>query len=340
MSFDGKAPGAGAQGVSLDQGDWMTTATAEQSAVIVEPGAGLAFWGAGERLVSKVNKDQTRGAFVLAEVTVTPGGGPPPHKHTREDEAFYILDGQMEFLIGDRIVPATRGTFVWAPRGIVHQFRAKGGPARFLLVVTPGHLETMFMQFATPARPGESDAPPMDPSLPQRIVELAARDYGIEFAFDADATEQAALPARRGLWVLGSHVTLLADGKETNGQMCIIEVVAPPEAGPPPHFHRDESETFYVVDGEFEMTVGDQTFAAAAGTTVHVPAGMVHAFRNCGRTRGRILSFHHPAGMEHFYEECGVDGPVDIQPPEVGLPDPQRIIEILHRHGMGLPGER
>src|SRR3954454_7426381 len=84
---------------------------------------GPAFWGPGDHYTFLVTGDETGGAYFVMEALVPPGGGPPPHIHTREDETFYVLDGEIEFLIGDELIDAGRGDFVSVPRGTVHRFR-------------------------------------------------------------------------------------------------------------------------------------------------------------------------------------------------------------------------
>ncbi len=73
----------------------------------------------------KAAKEETGGAYALIEHTVV-GDGPPPHIHTTEEEAFYVLEGELDVLVGDRTVTATAGAFVLVPRGTVHTFSKTG----------------------------------------------------------------------------------------------------------------------------------------------------------------------------------------------------------------------
>ena len=92
---------------------------------------GPAFWGPGDHYTFLVTGEESGGAYFALEALVPPGGGPPPHIHTREDETFYILDGEIEILLGDRTVMAGPSDFVNIPRGTVHRFRNTGsGTAR------------------------------------------------------------------------------------------------------------------------------------------------------------------------------------------------------------------
>ena len=103
------------------------------------------------------------------EAIVPPGGGPPPHIHTREDETFYVLEGEIEFVLGDDVVTATAGAFVNVPRGTVHCFRNTGTEgARLILTFTPANMEHFFEE--TLERVTDPSVPPIDD-----IDEVAAR---------------------------------------------------------------------------------------------------------------------------------------------------------------------
>jgi uncharacterized cupin superfamily protein len=117
------------------------------------------------------------------EALVPAGGGPPPHIHTREDETFYLLEGQLEFLLGDETVVAGAGDFVNVPRGTVHRFQNTGAQtARVLLTFTPAGIEHWFEETLERA-PNEV----ADEDVPDNVDEVAARysatapRYGIEF---------------------------------------------------------------------------------------------------------------------------------------------------------------
>ena len=92
----------------------------------VPAGSGAAFWGPGDQMRFLITGEETGGAFFMAEVSVPPGGGPPPHVHTREDESFYLQQGTLTIQIGDKTLTASPGDFVHLPRGIVHSFRNIG----------------------------------------------------------------------------------------------------------------------------------------------------------------------------------------------------------------------
>ena len=89
------------------------------------PGGG-SVWLAGELYTSKVVSEDTGGAFALAEAITPPEGGPPPHVHHREDEAFYVLEGELEFMTEDGTIRAGAGSFVHVPKGTLHTYKNVG----------------------------------------------------------------------------------------------------------------------------------------------------------------------------------------------------------------------
>jgi mannose-6-phosphate isomerase-like protein (cupin superfamily) len=94
----------------------------------------------------KASGRSTGGSLTLIEVAID--GGPPRHTHTREDESFHVLSGTLEVECGDDRFQAGPGSFVFLPRNLPHAFRSVGGPARALLIVTPGGLDEYFAELS------------------------------------------------------------------------------------------------------------------------------------------------------------------------------------------------
>jgi mannose-6-phosphate isomerase-like protein (cupin superfamily) len=111
-----------------------------------------AFWWQGSLMRIKARAADTGGAFGLVEGSFPEGFGPPLHVHHREDEGFYVLEGEIRFRQGDDEFVAGPGTLVWGPRGIPHAFKVQPGGARALVIVMPGGLERMFEEAGVPAR--------------------------------------------------------------------------------------------------------------------------------------------------------------------------------------------
>jgi quercetin dioxygenase-like cupin family protein len=145
--------------------------------------SGRAFWGPGDHYTFLVTGAESGGAYFAMEALVPPGGGPPPHIHTREDETFYLLEGNVEFLLGEQTVVAGPGDFVNVPRGIVHRFQNTGTEtARIILTFTPAGIEHWFEETLERAPNGARTE-----DVPDNFEEVAARydaaapRYGIEF---------------------------------------------------------------------------------------------------------------------------------------------------------------
>ena len=92
--------------------------------------------------------EDTNGKYAQWEAIVPPGGGPPPHVHSREEEGFYVLEGEITFTIGDKRLVASVGMFANMPVGTPHSFKNESGkPAKMLISVAPAGLEKMFFEF-------------------------------------------------------------------------------------------------------------------------------------------------------------------------------------------------
>ena len=124
--------------------------------------------------------EDTDGRYASVEAVVPPGGGPPPHVHSREEESFYVLEGEITFQVEDRRFVAPAGTFANMPAGSLHSFRNETQkPARVLISVIPAGLEKMFLEVGTPIAPDAEAAPPPTEADIERLLTAAPR-YGIE----------------------------------------------------------------------------------------------------------------------------------------------------------------
>lgn len=151
-----------------------------QPSTQIGPAAGTSWWFATDLHTFKAVGATTHGAYTLTEVIARPEFVPPPHIHHREDEAFYILEGQFEFWYDDRTFAAGVGSFVHLPKDRVHQHGAtRGAPARALVIHTPAGLERFIAEAGLPATDrSRVPSPPPMPEL-ERIVAIAQK-YGIE----------------------------------------------------------------------------------------------------------------------------------------------------------------
>jgi quercetin dioxygenase-like cupin family protein len=125
---------------------------------------------------------ETEGRFSLFEVVIAPGQGPPPHTHTHEHEWFYVLDGEIEFGVGDQRRTATSGVFLSGPRDVPHYFRNVGaGRARMLVLASPPGLEGFFAEVGQPVASNREEIPALTAEQLAR-VSIGAVKFGIRIA--------------------------------------------------------------------------------------------------------------------------------------------------------------
>jgi len=140
------------------------------------------------------------------------------------------------------------------------------------------------------------------------------------------------------LTVVGDVLTFKLGAAQTGGKFCVAVGEIKPGGGPPPHAHRNEDEMFYILEGTFEFLLGDRTEVHGPGTTVFVPKGNLHTFRNVGNTTGKFVSLHTPGGFEAFFEEAGIEATdIGTSPPAAPLPDAGTLLGLLAKHGMESP---
>jgi mannose-6-phosphate isomerase-like protein (cupin superfamily) len=154
--------------------------TLASPALIRRPGEGRSIAVVGDVYRFLATGEDTNGKYALWEAFVGPGGGPPPHVHSREEEGFYILEGEITFQIGDQRLVATAGIFANMPVGTPHSFKNESKhPARMLISVAPAGLEKMFVECGVPVASGATTAPPPTQAEIEKLLAVAPR-YGIQ----------------------------------------------------------------------------------------------------------------------------------------------------------------
>jgi quercetin dioxygenase-like cupin family protein len=132
---------------------------------------GASYWFLGTLITLKASAQTTNGAFSLIEQVAPVGFAPPRHVHHAEDEAFYILDGELTFFLDEQTLQAPTGTYVYLPRGVPHSFRVGGtAPARLLQWTYPAGLEQFFVESGVPTN--DLIVPP---PAPAEVVQEAIR---------------------------------------------------------------------------------------------------------------------------------------------------------------------
>jgi quercetin dioxygenase-like cupin family protein len=133
----------------------------------------------------------TDGGLGAVEVAGPRGAVPPLHVHHREDEAFYVLEGEYSVFIGDDVITASPGTWVWGPRDVPHGYQIHSERGRHLSLITPGGFEAFFEEVAAIATPHA------DPRNEMRRLAAAAARHGVELLGPANRPAIHPGPGRR-----------------------------------------------------------------------------------------------------------------------------------------------
>jgi len=139
-------------------------------------------------------------------------------------------------------------------------------------------------------------------------------DYAMNDPGDFLPETETTVPIVRGpgegkvVGVLRDQSTFKVLSEETGGAYAILEQMIPAGHGPPLHIHRHETEIFYVLDGQFEITIGERKVTATAGAIVVGPRDIQHTFRNVGSQDARLLLTVFPGRFSNFFIDVdGVD---------------------------------
>jgi quercetin dioxygenase-like cupin family protein len=157
-----------------------TPGTATIEPIALREGEGEALWFLGVLATVKASAETTGGRVAVIEHLAPQGSGSPLHRHQREDEWFYVIDGALTLWVGGQVIEAPAGSFVFGPRGIPHTFTVSSPEgARFLLVAEPAGFEAFMRTVGEPAPSLTLPPPPTAPPDMERLMAIAA-DHGIE----------------------------------------------------------------------------------------------------------------------------------------------------------------
>jgi quercetin dioxygenase-like cupin family protein len=275
--------------------------------------------GEGERLESEDRVylvKVARPEISLIEYDTGPTySGASPHFHERHTDAFFLLEGELEFTLGRQKHIGRAGTAVVVPPGNVHAFTSHGsGRARFLNIHAPDSGFSDFLRARTRGEDASFDSVDVDgPQEPGEGTVLA----------QAEGTT----------YVAGAATSVFKATREsTAGAFSLAEAtIQPGTSGPPLHSHRELLDSFYVLEGTLTVLVGDEEVEAGPGAYVCAPPGVVHTFANRSASPVRFLNLNTPGGWEDYIRDLAAATPAD------GPPDPRVMGEVLARHYVVFP---
>jgi len=318
------------------------------SVKVFEPREGKIVWAAGDHYTFKVTGQDTGGTYSLFEGLVPPRAGPPLHFHTREFEAFYILEGDLTFHSQAGSVVAGPGTYVHIPMNLVHTFHNESNrPVRMIAIVAPAGMEYFLEEIGRQIYDRTATPAPLTQADIETILNTSAK-YGIGIVLPDRST--LPLPPDTGLrvkvvkpgegklvWAAGDNYTFKVTGDDTGETYSLFEGLVPPHAGPPAHWHEREFEAFYILEGELTFHTKEGSIKAGPGAYVHIPMNLLHTFENMSNRPVRMLALVAPAGMEHFLEEIGRQVyDRSATPAPITQSDIEKITAVAPKYGIGI----
>ncbi len=127
--------------------------------------------------------------------------------------------------------------------------------------------------------------------------------------------------------MLGTTMRLIATAAGTDGRFTVFEQVTPAGWGPPRHIHSREDEIVYILEGAYEISIGDERRTVSAGGCAVLPRGVPHGFRNVASAPSRLLCLIVPGGLEEYFMAVG-----KCSPP----PSPAQLVELARPFGLTL----
>lgn len=154
--------------------------TNNNSLTVVSALKGLSLSVVGDTYRIVIGSEQTNGAYALIDMLIPPQGGPPPHSHSNFQEAFYVIDGQIEVITKEKKYSAIKGSYVNIPfNGPVHKFTNKTDKtAHILCLTTPAGMEKMFKEIGKPVAANTFSPPPQMTPEEQKHFQSVAEKYG------------------------------------------------------------------------------------------------------------------------------------------------------------------
>jgi quercetin dioxygenase-like cupin family protein len=252
-----------------------------------------------------------------------------------------VVEGRVRFIAGRVQAECGPGAVAYLPAGLAHAFQSLTPEVRLLIGVFPGGIETYFHAIGEPAaHMGRPPAPEVD--VPH-LISLGA-NYGLEFlppgmtvADHRASVAPGQAPVIRSpgdgpcLNVLGVNMAVSVAAAESDGAVSVFVSEDPKLAGPPLHVHRNEDETFFVLEGDYRFQTGDMCHDVGQGDFAYIPRGVAHTYARISDSPGRLLIFTTPGGFEAFFSD--IDALCRQGPPEIPA-----LTAIGAKHGVEFVG--
>ncbi len=258
---------------------------------------------------------QSDGRYTWLDETWQPGFSVSPHFHRTHAEVFYVLDGQVEWTVNGETHVMSRGDMVFIPANTVHAVKVLGErPYRGLMIYAPGGYEDNLERSTRYSEEQKAD-PEIQASL------RAASDFNpVPSGREREAFSTRVLtslrPAKHHFSLNGTGKTYVQDewvtsevdlsALQSEGLFELLDERWKPGFTVPPHYHARHAETFFVVSGQVEWTVGGETHLMGPGDLVFIPPNTAHSVRVVGNETVHNLMFYDPPDYEdHMVRQSG-----------------------------------
>jgi quercetin dioxygenase-like cupin family protein len=278
----------------------------------VPPDDGLSIWWMGDdKITFQATCQNTDGAYAFW-IDEPPGHvGPPRHVHSREEEGFYVIEGEVEFKAGSVDAVLTKDTFIALPKGIPHSWiNTSVDKAKLITFTAPAGNEGFFLTLGGPG----VGAPSPRATLPLSEINARTRRFGVTYVPFTDNPLDGSLQigASRHPTVVrpsegeryfacGVTYIVKACGPITSGAYSLIEIIIEPGGIMPSHYHAAFEEGIYVLEGKVDAMLNGEIYDAVAGSFLSIPWGLPHEIRNSADIPARLLLLSVPGGIEDYY---------------------------------------
>jgi quercetin dioxygenase-like cupin family protein len=262
--------------------------------------------------------------------------GPTLHMHLYQDEAFYVIEGNYIFQLGNEKQLLNSGDLIFLPRNIPHTWVQTSEKGKMFYFLQPsGKIEEFFLKLTEYAGKATQD------EFKQLGIDSGITNVGAPLSADDKHTLAGKLSngfiVRSGENRFGEKSALIGQninytkvsGKDTGTELSIFEHLGNEKKGPPLHLHYSQDEIFYITSGEYLFQCSDEKFKLGEGDMIFLPKGIPHTWVQLTE-KGKMLLFFQPSGkMEEFFsaysEASGKTPGVSYN-------------ELFEKHGMKIVG--
>jgi len=298
------------------------------------PQNGFAIDWLGQRIRLPIRTSDTGGRISAQLGDAPPGFTNPPHVHTREDEVFYVISGEIQIRIADKLLHLSAGDVALAPAGLPHQVSVVGNNAAKLLVFLTG--DTMEQAFIDASGKSPTDLKDIMGRAGVKVLDHFDPDYR-PIGFESVASDSAIVcraDEGNAVWLAGDTYTIKLGGEQTGDRFALVHFDIPPGGGPVPHIHTREFEGFVIAQGEVELYADGDIVTGRVNDVAVLPTNIPHCFKNRTNSHSQMIAIVAPAGFDRFIKMAGQPAIAGQHPPAINSEEKHRLIAAANEFGV------